>query len=278
MTSPRSRTRSRLGFSALTLLLFVGSFAGAYTVRQRQNKTVVIAVDTTAVPDTTAVADTTTPLVVDSSVVETTQAVVETTAVPETTAPPAPTTAAPKLDLSLTTDGANFESSSERRLWDDTTGCDSISLRSGASKDCDRLTIANVGIAWVFDGEGGASILSSDPASDEAGTWNARLDTASSPSRRPLVTDVTGDDQKELVFGFRTETGLSVDVIEVRNGLPSVALHLNLVGGRVTAGDGQIDVWQQTGDSFEHWTLTRSGGRWTKDGFERTSSAPAGNL
>lgn len=140
------------------------------------------------------------------------------------------------------------------------------------------MTIANVGIAWVFDGEGGASILSSDPASDEAGTWNARLDTASSPSRRPLVTDVTGDDQKELVFGFRTETGLSVDVIEVRNGLPSVALHLNLVGGRVTAGDGQIDVWQQTGDSFEHWTLTRSGGRWTKDGFERTSSAPAGNL
>ena len=227
--------------------------------------------------DTTAVADTTTPLVVDSSIAETTL-VTETTAAPETSVIPTTTMAKPKFDLSLTTDGSSFRASSDRALWDDTLGCDSLAKRTSTAKDCDRLSIADVGVAWVLDAAGGATVFSSDPAIDEPGTWNARLTTDQSPSGRPLITDVTGDGQPELVFGFRTDTKLAIDVVELRNGAPTVVLHLNLVGGRVSAGDGQLDVWQGRAGSFEHWTIIRKGGRWTKDGFERTTSAPAGDL
>lgn len=278
MPSNASRARSRIGFAAFTLVLFAGSFAGAYALRQRQNETVTaLPIDTSVASETTVVADTTTPLVVDSSVAETTIPV-DTAVESETSAAPATSPLKPKFDLPLTTDGSAFRTSSERALWDDTLGCDSLANPNSTAKDCDRLNIADMGVAWVLDAAGGATVFVSDPSVDEAGTWNARLATDRSPSGRPVVTDVTGDGQPELVFGFRTDTRLAIDVVELRNGSPSVVLHLNLVGGRVSAGDGQLDVWQGMAGSFEHWSIIRQDGRWTKDGFERTPSAPAGDL
>ena len=131
----------------------------------------------------------------------------------------------------------------------------------------------------MLDAGGGATVLQNDPGIDEPWTWNVELETGSTPTRRPLVTDVTGDGQPELLFGFRSDSSLMVDIVEIRDGNAGVVLHLDLPAGRVSAGDGQIDVWQKNdAGSFEHWTVTRNSGRWTKDGFERTTSAPAGNL
>jgi hypothetical protein len=277
MSSSRASARSRLAFGAVLALLFAGSFGGAYAFRQRQLDTSAKPIDLQPPVETTAVPDTTPPLVVDSSIADTTVPPVETTAAPETTSAP-PTTVAPK-DLVLTTDGALFGAGTDRRLWDDAVGCDSIATRSDAASACDRFSLGGVNIAWLIDANGGATVLQNDPGSDEPGTWNVELDTSSTPSRAPLVTDVTGDGQAELVFGFRTDTSLAVDVVEIRDGNAGVVLHLDLPNGRATAGDGQLDVWQRgNGDGFEHWTIRRDGGRWTKDGFERTSSPPAGNF
>ncbi len=277
MSSSRASARSRLAFGSLLALLFAGSFGGAYAFRQRQLDAPASVTELTPPVETTAVADTTTPLVVDSSIAETTIAPVETTAAPETTEAP-PTTVAPQ-ELPLTTDGASFSGATGRALWDDSVGCDSIATRSGAASACDRFTLGGVNIAWVIDAQGGATVLQNDPGVDEPGTWNVVLETSTTPSRAPLVTDVTGDGQAELVFGFRSDSALGVDVVEVRDGSPGVVLHLGLPGGRATAGDGQLDVWQTTSTGlFEHWTVRRDGGRWTKDGFERSTSAPAGNL
>jgi hypothetical protein len=277
MSSSRASARSRLAFGTLLALLFAGSFGGAYAFRQRQLDTTASPTDLQPPVETTAAADTTTPLVVDTSIADTTLAPVETTAVPETTSAPV-TTISPQ-SLVLSTDGALFGSGSSRGLWDDAVGCDSIATRSGAASACDRLSLGGVNVAWVIDAQGGATVLQNDPGSDEPGTWNVELETSSTPSRPPLVTDVTGDGQPELVFGFRNGSTLAVDVVEIRDGNAGVVLHLDLPSGRVTAGDGQLDVWQQAGGGdFEHWTVRRDGGRWTKDGFERTGSPPAGNF
>ncbi len=279
MTSSRSSTRSRVGFVALLCVLFALAFGGAYAFRQRQLDETIVAIDSGPVEESTIAPETstTTPLVVDSTPPETTTPPDTTSAPPETTEAPV-TTVAPR-ELSLSTDGTSFEAASDRALWDDTFGCDSIATQSGSASDCDRLSIGGVNIAWVLDANGGATVLQNDPGVDEEGTWNVELETGGSPSRRPLVTDVTGDGQPELVFGFRSDQSLLVDVIEIRDGNAGVVLHLDLPGGRVSAGDGQLDVWQtDDAGTFEHWTVTRNSGRWTKDGFERTANAPAGNL
>lgn len=277
MTSSRSSTRSRVAFAAVLFLLFGFAFGGAYVFRERQLDETIVAVDSGPATETTTPAETTTPLAVDSTIP------VDTTTPPETTSPPettkAPVTTVAPSELSLSTDGTLFQAASDRALWDDAVGCDSIATQSGAAGDCDRLSIGGVNIAWVLDAGGGATVLQNDPGVDEPGTWNVELETGSTPSRRPLVTDVTGDGQPELLFGFRSDSSLTVDIVEIRDGNAGVVLHLDLPGGRVSAGDGQLDVWQQSeAGSFEHWTVTRNSGRWTKDGFERTASAPAGNL
>lgn len=277
MSSSRATARSRLAFGTVLALLFAGSFGGAYAFRQRQLDTPVSPTDLQPPVETTAVADTTTPLVVDSSIADTTVAPVETTAASETTSAP-PTTAAPR-GLALSTDGALFASASNRALWDDSVGCDSIATRSGAASACDRFSLGGVNVAWAIDAQGGATVLQNDPGADEPGTWSVELETSSTPARAPLVTDVTGDGQSELIFGFKTGASLVVVVIEIRDGNAGVVLHLDLPDGRVTAGDGQLDVWQRgDGGEFEHWTVRRDGGRWTKDGFERTASPPAGSF
>ena len=277
MTSSRSSTRSRIAFAALLLLLFGFAFGFAYVFRQRQLDETVVAVDSGPAADTTTPPETTTPLAVDSTTPAESTVPVETTSPPETTSAPV-TTRAPR-NLSLSTDGTLFEAASDRALWDDAVGCDSIATQTRAASDCDRVSIGGVNIAWVLDAGGGATVLQNDPGVDEPGTWNVELATRSTPTRRPLVTDVTGDGQPELLFGFRSDSSLVVDVVEIRDGNAGVVLHLDLPGGRVTAGDGQIDVWQRSDSGpFEHWTVTRNSGRWTKDGFERTTSAPTGNL
>ncbi len=261
----------------MLFLLFGFAFGGAYVFRERQLDETIVAVDSGPATETTTPAETTTPLAVDSTIPVDTTTPSETTSPPETTKAPV-TTVAPS-ELSLSTDGTLFQAASDRALWDDAVGCDSIATQSGAAGDCDRLSIGGVNIAWVLDAGGGATVLQNDPGVDEPGTWNVELETGSTPSRRPLVTDVTGDGQPELLFGFRSDSSLTVDIVEIRDGNAGVVLHLDLPGGRVSAGDGQLDVWQQSeAGSFEHWTVTRNSGRWTKDGFERTASAPAGNL
>ena len=277
MTSSRSSTRSRIAFAALLLLLFGFAFGGSYVFRQRQLDETVVSIDSAPATDTTTPPETTPPpLAVDSTTPVDTTAPIETTSPPETSAP---VTTRPPQSLSLSTDGTLFEAAGDRALWDDAVGCDSIATQTGAASDCDRLSIGGVNIAWVLDAGGGATVLQNDPGIDEPGTWNVELETGSTPTRRPLVTDVTGDGQPELLFGFRSDSSLMVDIVEIRDGNAGVVLHLDLPAGRVSAGDGQIDVWQKNlPGSFEHWTVTRNSGRWTKDGFERTTSAPAGNL
>ena len=277
MPSSRSSTRSRIAFAAVLCLLFGFAFGGAYVFRQRQLDETVVSVDSGPPTDTTTPPVTTTPLVVDSTIPVETTTPVDTTLPPEST--DAPVTTRPPRELSLSTDGTAFEAASARALWDDAVGCDSIATQTGAASDCDRLSIGGVNIAWVLDAGGGATVLQNDPGVDEPGTWNVELETRSTPTRRPLITDVTGDGQPELLFGFRSDSSLTVDIVEIREGNAGVVLHLDLPAGRVSAGDGQIDVWQKNdAGSFEHWTVTRNSGRWTKDGFEQTSSAPTGNL
>ena len=275
MTSSRSSTRSRIAFAALLFLLFGFAFGGSYVFRQRQLDETIVSVDSGPAADTTTPPETTTPLAVDSTIPLDATVPTETTSPPETSAP---VTTRPPQDLSLSTDGTLFQAASDRSLWDDAVGCDSIATQTGAASDCDRLSIGGVNIAWVLDAGGGATVLQNDPGIDEPGTWNVELETGSTPTRRPLVTDVTGDGQPELLFGFRSDSSLIVDIVEIRDGNAGVVLHLDLPAGRVSAGDGQIDVWQKNdAGSFEHWTVTRNSGRWTRDGFERTTSAPAGN-
>lgn len=270
-------TRSRIAFGGTLLVLFGLAFGGAYVVRARQLDTKTVALDT-VVAESTSAAETTVPLAVDSTLPAETTAIPETTAAPETTEAPT-TTAAPVADLNLTTDGSAFGRGSGKAVWDDTIGCDSIATRAGVASDCDRLTIGGVGVAWVIDALGGATVLANDPGVDDANAWSVELDTAATPTKRPLVVDVTGDGEAEMLFGFRSSTNLAVDVIEVRDGTPGVALHLDLPGGRITAGDGVLDVWQAAaGGGFDHWTISRTDGRWTKDGYERTDSAPTGSL
>ena len=96
---------------------------------------------------------------------------------------------------------------------------------------------------------------------------------------------VTGDQSLEHQQNLTKRT-LAVDVVEVRDGNPGVSLHLDLIDGRISVGDGQIDAWNgvpQAGDdpdtpsSFDHWTITRPGGRWRVNS-QRDDHPPSGQL
>jgi hypothetical protein len=275
--------RSRLAFASLLAVLFVASVGGAYLFRKRQLDRADVPVSVPVVAETvveTTAAPTTEALALDTIVIDETTIAADTTAPPaETTAAPPETTAAPSeaRELSLTTDGALLTSSSGRFLWDESVGCDSIA-QTGSTSGCDRLAVGGVNIAWVLEGGGGATILQSDPGVDVDGTWNVQLSTTTSPTRKPLVADVTGDGEPELLFGYRNGEDLSVDIVEIREGSAGVALHLELPGGRLSAGDGSIEVWQRGDTGFEHWTVERDGGRWVKNGLDRSDSAPEGDL
>lgn len=280
--------RSRLPALTLAFLVAFGAAgAGAYVVRKDQLRAESSLVQNSVViPETTAVADSTL-LSVDTSVADT-------TAGPHTTAPP-PETAAPTTTTStkppprttpqLSNTGALLRPRTDRRLFSEADGCNSLA-RDGIADSCDRQAVGGVEIAWVI-GSTYIDILERDPAVDGPDVWNVALGADSVPTRAPRLADVTGDGQPELVVGWRDASNtLAVDIVEVRDGSPGVSLHLSLVDGRISVGDGQVDAWngvpQPSDDparptSFDHWTYTRTNGRWTVDSA-RDDNPPAGQL
>ena len=278
--------RSRFPVLALAFLVAFGAGgAGAYVVRRDQLRSDPTLVQNSVVIATTAVADSTL-LSVDTSTADTT--VVPETTTPTQTDPPttAPSTRPPsRTTPQLSNTGALLHPSTDRRLFSDADGCNSLA-RNDAGASCDRESVGGVEIAWVI-GPAYVDILERDPAVDGPDVWNVALSADSEPARDPRLADVTGDGVPELVVGWRDDSQtLAVDVVEVREGNPGVSLHLSLVGGRITVGDGQIDAWNgvpQQGDdptaptSFDHWTYTRDNGRWTVDS-QRDDKPPASQL
>jgi hypothetical protein len=280
--------RSRFPVLALAFLIAFGAAgAGAYVVRRDQLRSdTTLVQNSVAIPDSTAVADSTL-LSVDTSVVDTT-AVADTTAPPAETEPPATTTSTrppPRTTPQLSNNGALLRPATDRRLYSEADGCNSLA-RDGIAESCDRQALGGVEIAWVI-GASSIDILQRDPAVDGPDVWNVALSADAAPTREPRLADVTGDGVPELVVGWRdADSTLAVDVVEVREGNPGVSLHLSLVDGRISVGDGQIDAWNgvpQPGDdptrptSFDHWTYLRTNGRWSVDS-ERDDDPPAGQL
>ncbi len=269
------RTSTPILVSALVLSLGIGT-AGSFAFRKSQlNQSAQDSV-VVSIADTTEVAPDVTLLSVDSTVaVDTTLPPVETTEPPATEPPTTVPANKARTSPQMSTTGAQLRpiSGTERRLYDEGVGCASL-LPAGSSgpAECDRVEIGGVAIAWVTDASGGVDILQSDPAVDEVNTWNVQLRAVTPPERRPRLTDVTGDGQPELVVGWRNDSGeLLVDIVEVSEGNAGVSLHLNLVGGRITVGDGEIEAWNGVpadGDSpadpssFDRWTYSKDGGRW----------------
>ena len=280
--------RSRFPVLALAFIVAFGAGgAGAYVVRHDQLRSESTLVrNSVVIPDTTAVADSTL-LSVDTSTAETTAAPETTTTPPETNPPTTTTSTMPpsRTTPQLSNTGALLRPSTDRRLFADADGCNSLA-RNDAGATCDRQSVGGVEIAWVI-GPAYVDILERDPAVDGPDVWNVALSADSEPARDPRLADVTGDGVPELVVGWRDDNQtLAVDVVEVREGNPGVSLHLSLVGGRITVGDGQIDAWNgvpQPGDdqsaptSFDHWTYTRDNGRWTVDS-QRDDKPPASQL
>lgn len=280
--------RSRFPVLTLAFLVAFGAGgAGAYVARRDQLRSdSTLVQNSVAIPETTVVADSTL-LSVDPSTADTTAAPETTTAPPETD-PPTTTTAtkpASRTTPQLSNTGALLRPSTDRRLFSAADGCNSLA-RNDAGASCDRRSVGGVEIAWVI-GPAYIDILERDPAVDGPDVWNVALSADSAPGRDPRLADVTGDGVPELVVGWRdANQTLAVDVVEVREGNPGVSLHLSLVDGRITVGDGQIDAWNgvpQPGDgptaptSFDHWTYTRDNGRWTVDS-ERDDDPPTGQL
>lgn len=269
------RSSAPILVSALVLSLGIGT-AGSYAFRQSQLSEAAQDSVVVSIADTTEVAADLTLLSVDSTVaVETTVEVVETTQPPITEPPTTVPANKARTEPQMTTNGAQLRpiSGTDRRLFDEAAGCTSLLAPGSAGPaECDRLEIGGIRVAWVTDAAGGIDILQSDPATDEENTWNVQLRAVTSPERPPRITDVTGDGQAELVIGWRNETGeLLVDIVEIRESNAVVSLHLNLVGGRITVGDGGIEAWNGVpteGDSpadpssFDRWTYRKDGGRW----------------
>lgn len=284
----RPMPSSRLPVLAIAFLVAFGAAgAGAYVVRSDQLRgESTLVQNSVPIPETTAVADSTL-LSVDTSIADTTAAP-DTTAPPPETDPPTTTTSTEppgRTTPQLSNNGALLRPSTDRRLFSEADGCNSLA-RDGIAESCDRQSVGGVEIAWVI-GANSIDVLQRDPAVDGPDVWNVALSADSIPARDPRLADVTGDGVPELVIGWRdANSTLAVDVVEVRDGNPGVSLHLTLVDGRITVGDGQIDAWNgvpQPGDdpslptSFDHWTYTRTNGRWTVDS-ERDDDPPAGQL
>ena len=280
----RSRIPSLL---AVFFVFFAASGAAGYAFRTNQLRdrdrfatNAVTIAETTVIPSTL--------LSVDSSVTDTTAPETTVAATTPATTEPPPVTDPPvkRPQPQISNDGALLRPSSDRRLYSADTGCDSLA-KSGNADSCDRLQIGGVEVAWVLDSNGSVDILQRDPAVDGPDVWNVALHSDSKPTREPRVADVTGDGQPEIVVGWRdAQRTLAVDVVEVRDGNPGVSLHLARTDGRISAGDGQIDVWNgvlvagaasATPSSYDHWIYSRTGGRWSVQ-VERDDNPPAGQL
>jgi hypothetical protein len=259
----------------LPIVAFVGAFGiacgGVYAWRSAAPAPEVIAISGTTVAETTVV-ETTLPLVLDDTTLP-----AETTApitVPETTVPETvpPVTEPPSRPLPrISTDGANLQplSGNERRQYTPDEGCRSLS-RTGTDAECALISPEDPGAAWTIEPDGsGSDVLIRDGGTDVI--YSVALRSLTSPTRAPRLIDATGDGANDLVFGWRDDNGtLGIDIVELRGDSAAVTLHLSLVDGRVTVGDGQIDAWsgvradgEATSSSWDHLTYTKEGGRWT---------------
>jgi hypothetical protein len=274
----------------LPFAAFVGAFGiafgGVYAVRSPGPAAEVVAISGTTVADTEPV-DTTQALVIDDTTVP--PDTVAPTTVPETTIavtePPA--TEPPSRPLPpISTDGANLQplGGDERRQYSGDEGCRSLS-RTGIDAECQLISPVDPGVAWMIEPDGtGADVLLRDAGTEVV--YSVALRSLVSPSRSPLLVDATGDGTSDLVFGWRDEGSgsLGVDIVELRGDSVAVTLHLSLVDGRLTAGDGQIDAWngvrapgEATATSWDHLVYKKVGGRWTVT-TEIDNSPPSGEF
>ncbi len=280
----RSRSLTPVLVFLVTLSL---AFVGGFVARQNRSTAAgqgstgdvtVPEVPTTAVP-------TTQPLALDSTIPDTSLPTEpKETTVATTEAPIA--TDAPRPDPQLTTEGAVLAPAGEgdRRLYDSTTDCASLS-RSGSdsSSVCDRFPVADANLAWVIPSdEQGIDVLTLEPGTEDV--YDVSLVTNRPVVRPPRTLDATGDGVPDLIFGWRSDAKvLDVDVVELREGRPVVTLHLSLDDGRVSAGNGQVEAWQafrnDAGEvvSYDHWTYRKEGGRWVVDADE-DKNPPSGQF
>jgi hypothetical protein len=241
---------------------------GAFVFRTNQLEAstptdLVETVSETAVP-----AETTAPLSVETTgvpVVETTAAPITTEAPIETSTAAPTTTEAPKPiapDAPVSTEGAILAPVADKRLLDADKGCASLSrTNDSVVRACDIAGASGLDVAWVSSDEG-VDVLthSSENAADE---WNVVLRSSTPASRAPVFADVTGDGEIDIVVGYRPESSLGVDVVEVLNSTAEVTLHLSLPNGRVVLRDGQLRAWSELEDgSFARWTYSGGGGNW----------------
>jgi hypothetical protein len=265
--NPRSRLLPYVGFAAA----FGVAFGGMYAWRSSTPAPSVVAISGSTVAETVVV-DTTLPLAIDE-----TTAIEETTLVPETVAETTvaqtvPTTTEPPSRPAppISTDGANLQPlpGTERRQYSAEEGCRSLS-RTGIDAECGLISPDDPAAAWSIEPDGsGADVLLRDAGSDVI--YSVALRSLSSPSRSPRLIDATGDGVNDLVFGWRDSSGtLGIDIVELRGDSAAVTLHLSLVDGRATVGDGQIDAWsgvradgEATASSWDHLTYTKVDGRW----------------
>jgi hypothetical protein len=269
-----SRVVSSARRSPVTLiLLFVVPFVAAamvaflFRTNQLEASTPTELIQTST--ETTIPAETIPPLSVETTeitVAPATTIVVTTTAPPaETTTLPPTTTEAPPPevpDAPISTEGAVLAPVTDKRILEADKGCASLS-RSNDSvvRGCETGGANGLDIAWVSADEG-VDILthSSENAADE---WNVVLRSATPASRPPVFTDVTGDGEIDIVVGYRPESSLGVDVVEIRNGTAEVTLHLSLANGRAIVGDGRLQAWSELeGGAFARWTYSGGGDRW----------------
>ncbi len=279
-----SARRSPVTLILLFVVPFLAAAMATFLFRTNQlsastpTEFVQTATETTAPRDTTPLSVETTAVVESTTtaapVATTTEAPIETTTLPASTTE-APPPQAP--DAPISTEGAVLGSVTDRRILEPEKGCASLA-RSTESvvRGCDISGARGLDIAWVSADEG-VDILthSSENAADE---WNVVLRSSGAPSRNPLFADVTGDGELDIVVGFRPETSLGVDIVEIRNSTAEVTLHLSLVNGRVVVGDGQLRAWSELeSGAFARWTYTGGADNWQGQS-EIDTDPPSGQL
>jgi hypothetical protein len=248
---------------------FVAAGLGAYNYRTNQlasAPTEAVAVVDTTIASETTVPETTVPLAVDTAEtipVETDPPTTVKVTVPPTTAPPDTTPVVPAAPVSTSGAFLHGIDTGDRAQFDPAVGCGSL-VRPGATlRGCNIGSSGGANVAWVSMNEG-VDILISPP--DQPDIWNVVLRSESAPSREPLFTDVTGDGESDFVVGWRgDDRTLNIDVVEVSGGTPQVTLHLTLADGRVSGGDGRLDVWKKLAGSdnaYANWSYTGGGGAW----------------
>ena len=269
--------RSPFAFVALFVVPFGLSAGAAYTVRSGSSGEPVVATQTIdSTVDTAAPTETTAPLTLETAatVVETTVAPVSETEAPTTKPPTSNLPEAP-----ITSEGALLRKldDQERRLFDAATGCDSLGPASSVVRDCETAPSSGNEVGWVSMDDGVDVIVRS--ADDGPDVWTVVLRANAASSRPPLLVDVTGDGELDLLVGWRSsDRVLGVDVVEFASGSADVTLHLSLIDGRVSAGDGSLEAFTQIADaSYVRWRYTGGVGKWTAK-TKAVTDPPGGQL